>query len=68
MGEGETGRRGDWEIMMDEIGVAVVGTGWVAGEHIKSFHKIPGCKVVALCNRTGGGRPRQGGRDGRDRR
>ena len=37
---------------MSEIGVAVHGTGWVAGEHIKSFGKIPGCKVVGLCSRT----------------
>jgi len=37
---------------MSEIGVAVLGTGWVAGEHIKAFKKIPGCNVVALCSRT----------------
>src|SRR5580704_13585221 len=37
---------------MSEIGVGIVGTGWVAGEHIKSFGKIPGCRVVALCSRT----------------
>ncbi len=37
---------------MSDIGVAVLGTGWVAGEHIKSFGKIPGCNVVALCSRT----------------
>lgn len=37
---------------MDEIGVGVLGTGWVAGEHIKSLGKIPGCRVVGLCSRT----------------
>lgn len=37
---------------MSEIGIAMLGTGWVAGEHIKSFRKTPGCKVVALCSRT----------------
>lgn len=35
-----------------EIGVGVLGTGWVAGEHIKSLQKIAGCRVVALCSRT----------------
>lgn len=37
---------------MSEIGVAVLGTGWVAGEHIKSYGKIPECRVVGLCSRT----------------
>ena len=37
---------------MSEIGVAVLGTGWVAGEHVKSLHKINGCRVVGLCSRT----------------
>jgi predicted dehydrogenase len=37
---------------MSEIGVAILGTGWVAGEHIKSFQKIPGCRVVGVCSRT----------------
>ena len=37
---------------MGDIGVAVLGTGWVAGEHIKSLQKIEGCKVVGLCSRT----------------
>lgn len=37
---------------MGEIGVAVLGTGWVAGEHIKSLQKIEGCRVVGLCSRT----------------
>ncbi|HLJ54253.1 MAG TPA: Gfo/Idh/MocA family oxidoreductase [Chthonomonadaceae bacterium] len=37
---------------MDEIGVGVLGTGWVAGEHIRSYGKIPGCRVVGLCSRT----------------
>ena len=37
---------------MSTIGVAVLGTGWVAGEHIKSYKKIPDCRVVGLCSRT----------------
>jgi UDP-N-acetyl-2-amino-2-deoxyglucuronate dehydrogenase len=37
---------------MSEIGVAVLGTGWVAGEHIRSLKKIEGCRVVGLCSRT----------------
>lgn len=37
---------------MSQIGVAILGTGWVAGEHIKSFQKIPDCRVVGLCSRT----------------
>ena len=37
---------------MKTIGVAVLGTGWVAGEHIKSYGKRADCRVVALCSRT----------------
>ncbi len=37
------------------IGVAVHGTGWVAGEHIKSYGKRSDCRVVALCSRTRAG-------------
>ncbi len=37
---------------MASLGVAVHGTGWVAGEHIKSYAKRPDCRVVALCSRT----------------
>jgi UDP-N-acetyl-2-amino-2-deoxyglucuronate dehydrogenase len=37
---------------MSSIGVAIVGTGWVAGEHIKSFQKVADCHVVGLCSRT----------------
>ncbi len=37
---------------MSDIGIGILGTGWVAGEHIKSFQKVPGCNVVALCSRT----------------
>src|SRR5260370_970545 len=40
------------ESAMSTIGVAVLGTGWVAGEHIKSYRKIPDCRVVGLCSRT----------------
>lgn len=35
-----------------DIGVGILGTGWVAGEHIKSFQKDPHTQVVALASRT----------------
>lgn len=34
------------------IGIGVIGLGWVAGEHIRSYRKNPHCRVVALCGRT----------------
>jgi predicted dehydrogenase len=34
------------------IGVGILGTGWVAGEHFKSYRKIPNCRIVGLCSRT----------------
>jgi predicted dehydrogenase len=37
---------------MAEIGVAILGTGWVAGGHITSLKKIEGCRIVGLCGRT----------------
>ncbi len=37
---------------MKEMGVGIVGTGWVAGEHIRAFNENPHTKVVALCSRT----------------
>ncbi len=37
--------------MAKELGVAVLGTGWVAGEHIKAFQKNPHTEVVALLSR-----------------
>src|SRR5436309_2682213 len=37
---------------MSTIGIGIHGTGWVAGEHIKSYAKIPHCRVAALCSRT----------------
>lgn len=37
---------------MKTIGVAILGTGWVAGEHIKSYGKRTDCRVVGLCSRT----------------
>jgi predicted dehydrogenase len=37
---------------MSTIGIGIHGTGWVAGEHIKSYAKNPHCRVVALCSRT----------------
>ncbi len=37
---------------MSTIGVGIHGTGWVAGEHIKSYRKNPNARVVALSSRT----------------
>ena len=37
---------------MKELGVGIVGTGWVSGEHIRAFEKNPHTRVVALCGRT----------------
>lgn len=37
---------------MKSMGVGIVGTGWVSGEHIRAFEANPHTKVVALCGRT----------------
>ena len=37
--------------MSEELGVAVLGTGWVAGEHIKAFQQNPHTCVAALLSR-----------------
>ena len=37
---------------MKELGVGIIGTGWVSGEHIKAFGKNPHSRIVALCGRT----------------
>src|SRR2546428_570869 len=37
---------------MKELGVGIIGTGWVSGEHIKAFGNNPHTRVVALCGRT----------------
>ncbi len=37
---------------MKQLGVGIVGTGWVSGEHIRAFEANPHTKVVALCGRT----------------
>ncbi|MFQ5504952.1 MAG: Gfo/Idh/MocA family protein [Planctomycetota bacterium] len=36
---------------MQTFGVGIIGTGWVAGAHIKNFEAIEGCKVVAVASR-----------------
>ena len=36
--------------MDGSLGIGVVGTGWVAGEHIKGVLATPGCRLVALCD------------------
>lgn len=33
-----------------ELGVGIIGTGWVAGAHIENFNRVAGCKVVAICS------------------
>lgn len=37
---------------MSQMGVGIVGTGWVSGEHVRAFESNPHTKVVALCGRT----------------
>jgi predicted dehydrogenase len=37
---------------MAQMGVGIVGTGWVSGEHIRAFEVNAHTKVVALCGRT----------------
>lgn len=37
---------------MKNLGVGVVGTGWVSGEHIKAYNNNPNTEVRALCGRT----------------
>lgn len=37
---------------MARMGVGIVGTGWVSGEHIRAFETNAHTKVVALCGRT----------------
>jgi predicted dehydrogenase len=44
---------------MAEFGVGIVGTGWVAGEHIRAFETNPLTKVLALCSRTEEGAKRK---------
>ena len=44
---------------MAKMGVGIVGTGWVAGEHIRAFKENPNTKIVALCALTE--------RDGKDK-
>ena len=36
---------------MRPIRVGIVGYGWVAGAHIKSFEAVEGCDVTAVCSR-----------------
>ncbi|MDE2125143.1 MAG: Gfo/Idh/MocA family oxidoreductase [Armatimonadetes bacterium] len=37
---------------MEQIGIGVVGIGWVSSEHIRSYRKNSNCRVVALCSRS----------------
>jgi predicted dehydrogenase len=36
---------------MAKLGVAIAGTGWVSGEHIKAFQHHPDTEVLAICGR-----------------
>jgi predicted dehydrogenase len=36
---------------MSELGVGVVGLGWVAGAHLDTFKRVPGLRVRAVCSR-----------------
>jgi predicted dehydrogenase len=38
--------------MTKELGVGIVGPGWVAGEHVNAFEKNPHTRVVAISGRT----------------
>ena len=40
---------------MAQMGVGIVGTGWVSGEHVRAFESNEHTKVVALCGRTEAG-------------
>jgi len=37
--------------MNDKMGVAILGTGWVSGEHIKAFQQNPHTEVRAILSR-----------------
>ena len=37
---------------MSTLGVGIVGTGWVSGEHIRAFTKNPHTRVVGVCGRN----------------
>jgi predicted dehydrogenase len=36
---------------MSELGIGLVGLGWVAGAHIETFKSVTGARVVAVCSR-----------------
>lgn len=36
---------------MNEVGIGIVGLGWVAGAHIDAFKQVEGARVVAVCSR-----------------
>lgn len=39
---------------MATLGVAIAGTGWVAGEHVRAFRSNPHTEIVAVCGRDAG--------------
>ncbi len=36
---------------MEKLGVGLIGTGWVAGEHLKAFRQNPHTEVLGICSR-----------------
>lgn len=39
---------------MNQLGVGIIGTGWVSGEHVRAFETDPRSRVVAICGRSEG--------------
>src|SRR2546428_5923385 len=37
--------------MSEQLGVGIIGLGWVAGEHVKAYQKDPATRVVAVAGR-----------------
>ena len=37
---------------MKKLGVAITGTGWVSGEHIRAYQMNPNTEVVAIISRS----------------
>ena len=46
---------------MKELGVGIIGTGWVSGEYIRAFEANPHTEVLGLVSRNRDARQSQGG-------
>jgi len=44
----QDGRSGVWEDVMAELGAAVIGPGWVAGEHVKGYCRDPRTEIKVI--------------------